>query len=91
MEGQNDIVEKFNRDASMMFICLFDLCASTAGSDHLRDVFVEHMGLSDKDIVALSGAHTLVCVIICFPFLPCLSFVLITCAVRFFNSMHKGD
>ncbi|KAF7119784.1 hypothetical protein RHSIM_Rhsim13G0090600 [Rhododendron simsii] len=32
---------------------------ATKGSDHLRDVFVEHMGLSDKDIVALSGAHTL--------------------------------
>lgn len=29
------------------------------GTDHLRDVF-GHMGLSDKDIVALSGAHTLV-------------------------------
>ncbi|WRX23098.1 hem peroxidase - like 10 [Theobroma cacao] len=28
------------------------------GSDHLRDVF-GHMGLSDKDIVALSGGHTL--------------------------------
>ncbi|GFZ13194.1 ascorbate peroxidase 1 [Actinidia rufa] len=29
------------------------------GNDHLRDVFVKHMGLSDKDIVALSGGHTL--------------------------------
>ncbi|KAM3736938.1 hypothetical protein ACB098_09G019000 [Castanea mollissima] len=28
------------------------------GSDRLRDVF-GHMGLSDKDIVALSGGHTL--------------------------------
>lgn len=28
------------------------------GSDHLRDVF-GHMGLGDKEIVALSGAHTL--------------------------------
>ncbi|XP_074312093.1 L-ascorbate peroxidase 2, cytosolic-like isoform X2 [Silene latifolia] len=28
------------------------------GSDHLREVF-HRMGLSDKDIVALSGAHTL--------------------------------
>ncbi|CAL9767627.1 unnamed protein product [Musa acuminata subsp. burmannicoides] len=28
------------------------------GSDHLRDVF-GHMGLSDQDIVALSGGHTL--------------------------------
>ncbi|GKV30142.1 hypothetical protein SLEP1_g38998 [Rubroshorea leprosula] len=32
---------------------------STRGSDHLRDVF-GHMGLRDKDIVALSGGHTLV-------------------------------
>lgn len=30
-----------------------------SGSDHLRDVF-GHMGLSDQDIVALSGGHTLV-------------------------------
>nr|GMD22613.1 ascorbate peroxidase [Ipomoea batatas] len=32
---------------------------ATQGNDHLRDVFVKHMGLSDKDIVALSGGHTL--------------------------------
>ncbi|KAJ8535552.1 hypothetical protein K7X08_023272 [Anisodus acutangulus] len=32
---------------------------ATKGSDHLRDVFVKQMGLSDKDIVALSGGHTL--------------------------------
>ncbi|RWV90676.1 hypothetical protein GW17_00047102 [Ensete ventricosum] len=32
---------------------------ATKGSDHLRDVF-GHMGLSDQDIVALSGGHTLV-------------------------------
>lgn len=32
-----------------------------AGSDHLREVF-GHMGLSDQDIVALSGGHTLVCI-----------------------------
>jgi len=31
---------------------------ATKGSDHLRDVF-GHMGLNDKEIVALSGAHTL--------------------------------
>ncbi|KAK6942861.1 hem peroxidase [Dillenia turbinata] len=31
---------------------------ATKGADHLRDVF-GHMGLSDKDIVALSGGHTL--------------------------------
>lgn len=29
------------------------------GPSHLRDIF-HRMGLSDKDIVALSGAHTLV-------------------------------
>lgn len=32
---------------------------ATKGCDHLRDVFVKQMGLSDKDIVVLSGAHTL--------------------------------
>jgi L-ascorbate peroxidase len=31
---------------------------ATQGSPHLRDIFYR-MGLSDKDIVALSGAHTL--------------------------------
>ncbi|KAK9920804.1 hypothetical protein M0R45_029350 [Rubus argutus] len=31
---------------------------ASKGVDHLRDVF-GHMGLSDKDIVALSGGHTL--------------------------------
>lgn len=30
-----------------------------AGAPHLKDIFYR-MGLSDKDIVALSGAHTLV-------------------------------
>ncbi|KAK1389136.1 L-ascorbate peroxidase [Heracleum sosnowskyi] len=29
------------------------------GTDHLRDVFVKAMGLSEKDIVVLSGGHTL--------------------------------
>ncbi|KDO73105.1 hypothetical protein CISIN_1g024615mg [Citrus sinensis] len=29
------------------------------GNDHLRQVFGAQMGLSDKDIVALSGGHTL--------------------------------
>ncbi|KAL4326830.1 hypothetical protein AHAS_Ahas13G0039300 [Arachis hypogaea] len=32
---------------------------ATKGSDHLRDVFGKAMGLSDQDIVALSGGHTL--------------------------------
>lgn len=35
------------------------LPAATKGSDHLRDVFVNQMGLTDQDIVALSGGHTL--------------------------------
>ncbi|XP_052204593.1 L-ascorbate peroxidase, cytosolic [Diospyros lotus] len=29
------------------------------GCDHLRDVFIKQMGLTDQDIVALSGGHTL--------------------------------
>jgi L-ascorbate peroxidase len=32
---------------------------ATLGSDHLRQVFSAQMGLSDQDIVALSGGHTL--------------------------------
>ncbi|GFY81228.1 ascorbate peroxidase 1 [Actinidia rufa] len=32
---------------------------ATKGNDHLRDAFVKHMGLSEKDIVALSGGRTL--------------------------------
>ncbi|KAI4386030.1 hypothetical protein MLD38_004002 [Melastoma candidum] len=32
---------------------------ATKGCDHLREVFSVQMGLSDKDIVALSGGHTL--------------------------------
>ncbi|KAK9127242.1 hypothetical protein Syun_016039 [Stephania yunnanensis] len=32
---------------------------ATKGSDHLRQVFGTQMGLTDKDIVALSGGHTL--------------------------------
>lgn len=34
------------------------------GESHLRDIFYR-MGLSDKDIVALSGAHTLVILLSC--------------------------
>ncbi|XP_017627011.1 L-ascorbate peroxidase, cytosolic-like [Gossypium arboreum] len=32
---------------------------ATEGADHLRQVFSNQMGLSDQDIVALSGGHTL--------------------------------
>ncbi|PIA39435.1 hypothetical protein AQUCO_02600111v1 [Aquilegia coerulea] len=32
---------------------------ATKGADHLRNVFGATMGLGDKEIVALSGAHTL--------------------------------
>ncbi|CAH1432372.1 unnamed protein product [Lactuca virosa] len=32
---------------------------ATKGNDHLREVFVETMGLEDIDIVTLSGGHTL--------------------------------
>ncbi|WRX34905.1 hem peroxidase - like 10 [Theobroma cacao] len=32
---------------------------ATKGADHLRQVFTAQMGLSDQDIVALSGGHTL--------------------------------
>jgi hypothetical protein len=32
----------------------------SAGVDHLRTVFKDGMGLTDLDIVTLSGAHTLV-------------------------------
>ncbi|KAH7542566.1 hypothetical protein FEM48_Zijuj02G0087600 [Ziziphus jujuba var. spinosa] len=32
---------------------------ATKGTDHLRTVFGHQMGLSDQDIVALSGGHTL--------------------------------
>ncbi|KAG9139107.1 hypothetical protein Leryth_020780 [Lithospermum erythrorhizon] len=32
---------------------------ATKGNDHLRDVFIKQMGLTDTDIVALSGGHTL--------------------------------
>jgi L-ascorbate peroxidase len=39
---------------------LLALLFSLPGSDHLRQVFGKQMGLSDQDIVALSGGHTLV-------------------------------
>jgi catalase (peroxidase I) len=32
---------------------------ASKGADHLRDVFQKRMGFTDRDIVALSGAHTL--------------------------------
>ncbi|CAN0874870.1 L-ascorbate peroxidase, cytosolic [Linum grandiflorum] len=36
-----------------------DIAVRLLGVDHLRDVFGTGMGLSDQDIVALSGGHTL--------------------------------
>lgn len=50
----------FNLDMLCVFYAA--LSPSVAGSDHLRDVFVKQMGLTDQDIAALSGAHTLVCI-----------------------------
>lgn len=41
---------------NVVMVCFFDFAA---GASHLKDIFYR-MGLSDKDIVALSGAHTLV-------------------------------
>ncbi|XP_012461165.1 L-ascorbate peroxidase, cytosolic [Gossypium raimondii] len=35
------------------------LPSATDGADRLREIFINQMGLTDKDIVALSGAHTL--------------------------------
>lgn len=44
----------------MLLITYFVPCYNAfLGPPHLRDVFYR-MGLSDKDIVALSGGHTLV-------------------------------
>lgn len=37
-----------------------DSSSIDTGSDHLRVVFGQQMGLCDQDIVALSGGHTLV-------------------------------
>lgn len=42
-------------------ICTF---SSWAGAPHLRDIFYR-MGLTDKDIVALSGGHSLVLIVFC--------------------------
>lgn len=41
-------------------ITVLNVSSYVAGNDHLRNVFVKQMGLSDKDIVTLSGGHTLV-------------------------------
>lgn len=49
-----------------------------SGTDHLRDVF-GHMGLSDKDIVALSGGHTLVGSFKSFLLLIFMKFCLLGC------------
>lgn len=56
-----------------------------AGSDHLRQVFGAQMGLSDKDIVALSGAHTLVSANLIYAFL-----VIDSCA-NFESSIHFNE
>lgn len=40
-------------------VIFFFLINFLAGASHLKDIFYR-MGLSDKDIVALSGGHTLV-------------------------------
>lgn len=55
---------------------LLKLVGFVAGCDHLRDVFVKQMGLTDQDIVALSGGHTLVCLQILFS-----SCVFLNCAL----------
>lgn len=49
------------------FLFLLPYMLIMVGSDHLREVFYR-MGLSDKDIVALSGAHTLVIIIMSYWF-----------------------
>lgn len=54
-----DIISFNVTDVSFSFSFSFYWCFSASGTDHLREVF-GHMGLSDKDIVALSGGHTLV-------------------------------
>ena len=35
-----------------------------ADAAHLRSIFVDQMGLTDKDIVVLSGAHALVSIFV---------------------------
>ena len=52
---------------------LFLVAILVAGAPDLRDIFYR-MGLSDKDIVALSGAHTLVFLYLLFHYVWC-SFV----------------
>jgi hypothetical protein len=44
-------------DFCLQFRCVGVFC--DVGAPHLKDIFYR-MGLSDKEIVALSGAHTLV-------------------------------
>lgn len=50
---------KWSRWKCLWFFLYMYVGTCNIGVDHLRDVF-GHMGLSDKDIVALSGGHTLV-------------------------------
>ncbi|CAN0874876.1 L-ascorbate peroxidase, cytosolic [Linum grandiflorum] len=47
------------REVSPCFCRCFNSIGISVGVDHLRDVFGTGMGLSDQDIVALSGGHTL--------------------------------
>ncbi|CAN1249423.1 L-ascorbate peroxidase, cytosolic [Linum perenne] len=55
--GGPDVPFHPGREVSV-FLCRFCLCLSIQFQDHLREVFGT-MGLSDQDIVALSGGHTL--------------------------------
>ena len=55
-------VHSFLRKLLFISLFIFNMIVPFfPGSDHLRAVF-GHMGLGDKEIVALSGAHTLVSV-----------------------------
>ena len=45
-------------DANGLCVCLGRLPDAKRGVDHIRDVFYR-IGFNDRDIVALSGAHSL--------------------------------
>lgn len=61
-----------------------------AGCDHLRVVFGQQMGLSDQDIVALSGAHTLVSMIPKDTWVPSLLIINLCQLVWIFCSFLAG-